>query len=625
MTIIKDTDLFVVNRGTEAYNYTGEQLANDIAEALASRDLKVWVQSSVPFVLVPPDYASQKDLWYDTSLGAFFIAQYDSSGSYVTWVVVNPADHRELLSVDVDQSGVVFPQGTTNEQEFIHPTNGVKYYFKALKNQWVDKELPGLDTFVLKEGDTMTGVLQLPNLIVTGDDTVEAHIELNEGLLTADDSVAGEEQRLYWNGDTVAKHEDVVTLTNSVINIDQHIENITPYVYRGLLKNSLTEDPETYVMYASGTATDNIASADEVFLSGQGSLSSPDLDISSINIGMYVEIQLVENTDVLTGKVTSKQSVTGGVRLEIEPTRYSDRAVVADSVAHIRIFSVADSSAKAGVFYQQTAPAEPQDVLKEGQLWIDSKTNLQYVWNGEEWVEVGSACGSGGGGSDIPVGGIMPYAGNVDANNVIPRGWLLCDGSSFDVIRYPDLYSVLKSSNTPNLIGRYLGGYGGLGLTTIRGYYSDSTKKPSTNGNNKVNVNSGGDHHHVFSKYYLKSDVSANTSNTGGHSHQAYMCQGGSGKAHDNYRGFADTSNNNGWNRSYGDKTANGQEYIKTAGAHSHTVTVNNGTLSWNSSNNGPNKSIESGGEHYHSIENTQWDSYTRPNTYAINWIIKHD
>ena len=623
MTTIRDTDLFAVQSGLNdrVYNYSGFQLKEDINLVLAERDVKVWVQDTPPPTPLAPDYASQKDLWFDTSVGAFFIGAIDEGGNDVIWIIVNPTDHRKFM--DVVSGEVLFPQGIAHGQTFVHPNTGVTYHFKAAKSQWMDKDLPGLDTFVLREGDTMTGALQLSSLVVVHDDTVEAHIELNEGLLTADDTVVGEEQRLYWNGDTVAKHEDVVTLTNSVINIDQHIENITPYVYRGLLKNSLTEDPETYVMYVGGTATDNIMSADEVFLSEDG-FSSPDLDNSSINIGMYVEIQSVENTDVLTGKVTSKQSVTGGVRLVLEPTRKSGGAVVADSVAHIRIFSVADSSAKAGVFYQQNAPTEPQDVLKEGQLWVDSKTNLQYVWNGEEWVEVGAACGSGGG-SDMPVGVIMPYAGNIDANNVIPRGWLLCDGSSFDIAKYPLLKSVLNSSTTPNLKGRYLGGYGGLGMNSMRGYYDDYTKKPRANGNNKVNVNSGGNHNHVFSKYYLKSDVSANTSNAGDHNHEAYMCQGGSGKAHDNYRGFADTSNNNAWNRSYGDKTANGQQYIKDAPSHSHTVTVNNGTLAWNSSNNGPNKSIESDGEHSHSIENDQWDAYTRPYTYSINWIIKHD
>src|SRR5574343_1093758 len=40
--------------------------------------------------------------------------------------------------------------------------------------------------------------------------------------------------------------------------------------------------------------------------------------------------------------------------------------------------------------------------------------------------------------SSIPVGTIIAWY-----SNTIPSGWLLCDGSTFDTVLYPDLFAVL--------------------------------------------------------------------------------------------------------------------------------------------------------------------------------------
>jgi len=70
-------------------------------------------------------------------------------------------------------------------------------------------------------------------------------------------------------------------------------------------------------------------------------------------------------------------------------------------------------------------------------------------------------------GGPIPVGTIMPYAGNVDAAS-LPLGWLACDGASHLRATFPDLSGVLGDTyggnptnfNVPDLRGRTI--YGDL-------------------------------------------------------------------------------------------------------------------------------------------------------------------
>lgn len=55
--------------------------------------------------------------------------------------------------------------------------------------------------------------------------------------------------------------------------------------------------------------------------------------------------------------------------------------------------------------------------------------------------------------SSLPIATILPFAGNT-----VPDEFLLCDGSEFDVTKYPDLYSALGRNTTPDLRGRFLEG-----------------------------------------------------------------------------------------------------------------------------------------------------------------------
>ena len=615
MTIIKDTDLFVVQSGTnnEVYNYSGKQLAEDIAEALASRDVKIWIQKEPPFV-GPPDNASQRDLWYDTTIGAFFIGQISDIG-YVVWVIVNPADHRNFHDVSEMDDEFVFPAITgVDSEQFVHPNNGITYYSKPLKNQWVDKDLPGLDTFVLREGDTMTGALQLPNLVVTGDDSVEAHIELNEGILTADDSVVGEEQRLYWNGDTVAKHEDVVRLANTVVNIDQHIENITPYHYRGLLEFSDQQGDSVYSLYKTdASVTDDHTQVEKIYISD----TSATIDFTSLTKGMYVEVQNTDGVDVLTGKVLDKAVAGTGIVITLDVTRSQGTSVLGVK-SHVRIFKVTDSSDKPTVYFQPNIPEENLESVKPGQLWVDSSTNIQFVYTGDEWVEVGAACGGSSGGSDIPVGVIWPYVGTITTDTPLPRGWLLCDGSVIDP-RYGRLIKTLggdpfsdNTYRTPNLRGRYLGGAatGGpnamaYGLGTERKFYTDSTRRPRGPGDNLFSIDNAdlGNHTHGGS------NLTATTQNDGGQHRHFIGSEGHPPSGNSNKPNVFRAMTNDG---------ANNRKDIKTDandGKHNHTITMG-GKTSDNSNNTN---------KHSHSVTLENWDDYTRPYTYTVHWIIKHD
>ncbi len=598
---IKGGDLFVVQDFVdgEVKSYSGLQLTEDMRQ-LMGESVQIWMQGSPPPTVGSPDFVTTYDLWFDTSVAAFFVASRNVDGE-LTWIVVNPADHKDILK-NTSQDEYFPPSGAVEGEVWTHPGSGVNYYYRAMNNQWCDATGAGEREFVLRAGDTMTGNLQLPQLIVTGDDTVEALIEINEGIITADDSVAGEEQRLYFNGDTIAKHEDVVTITNRLINNDQHIENITPYTFRGLQQFGTTEAVGGYVLYDSNdTATDTISLTEKVFVSDTD-LTSQTLDDSLVTHGMYLEVQAIEGSNKLVGKVIKKTDATDGTIFTLEDIK-SNGVSVDGEVSHVRIFSVADSSAKGGVFYQPNAPMAPNEHLNVGQLWVDSSTNIQYIWTGEEWSEVGAACGSGGSSMSIPIGTIWPYAGSITAATPLPRGWLLCDGSNIDG-RYVRLKELLGVDKVPDLRGKYLGGAGRLGLDGVRSEKTDFTRRPrmteAYNKNNNALISGSVSNTNLGNHKHGIGTIEAKTNNDGKHTHKFKS------------EGFNATGGKNALRPENNSLSFNTDE---NQGAHNHTITMSGDTA---------NKDL---GNHTHSfnIAYYDWDEYTRPYTYAVHWIIKHD
>lgn len=90
-------------------------------------------------------------------------------------------------------------------------------------------------------------------------------------------------------------------------------------------------------------------------------------------------------------------------------------------------------------------------------LYVDLEHKELYYFDGTRFVSYGG--GSGGtGGDTLPIGAILPFS-----SNTIPNGWLLCDGSSFSVTSYPELFDVIgttygwdddRNPKLPDLRGR---------------------------------------------------------------------------------------------------------------------------------------------------------------------------
>jgi hypothetical protein len=141
----------------------------------------------------------------------------------------------------------------------------------------------------------------------------------------------------------------------------------------------------------------------------------------------------------------------------------------------------------------------------------------------------------------------------------------------------------MVGSSTPNLSGYFLGGAGGSGLS-LNTRSTWKTGKPSSL---TLSSSSGGSHSHSFSD-------SGTTSTIGDHSHA-----------------IGTTGNVDG-NKS-GGRFYPGSSGVSSgpAGSHSHTFSVS-GTTGTHSG-------------HTHTINSNNWDSYTRPYSYGVNYIIKHD
>lgn len=240
----------------------------------------------------------------------------------------------------------------------------------------------------------------------------------------------------------------------------------------------------------------------------------------------------------------------------------------------------------------------PETDLTVGDLYITEDDYHGYVWDGQGWVDIGEFQGPPGqkgdvgpsgpkgdvGPSNVPVGCIMAYAGAT-----APTGWLLCDGAII-----PGEYVQLRAlmgNVVPDMRGRYLGGAGGMGLT-LGTSYNDSTRKPR-NGSFSLSVDTR--HRHSFG--ISKTGIS--TGSNGGHSH-TYDAWGTTKKG-------GGTGSTNPSVRSTGITTGG-------TGKHSHTfdLSISNILTDYQGSTTKP-------------VSSGNWDSYTRPHTYAVNYIIKHD
>lgn len=144
-----------------------------------------------------------------------------------------------------------------------------------------------------------------------------------------------------------------------------------------------------------------------------------------------------------------------------------------------------------------------------------------------------------------------------------PSGWLKLQGGSFSSSQYPELYRALGSTSLPDYRNRFLVQYG----------YSSSAKAATTNGSNNAAIGS---------KLPYKTALPSSKFQFSSQSHSFRY-----GKTDKKGGG---TSSSRGWRR---DDPTNTSYSTTSSGSHTHRVT---------------------GG-----------DSTTRPNAYAVNWIIKAD
>ena len=118
-------------------------------------------------------------------------------------------------------------------------------------------------------------------------------------------------------------------------------------------------------------------------------------------------------------------------------------------------------------------------------------------------------------GGVTPVGSLLPYGGQ---SSDVPMGYLLCDGSSYPVASFPDLYSVIKNSyggdstnfNVPDLRARVPMGSGSTqyNRTKIDGTSEQISSATYTLGQR------GGEETHILSVAEMPSHSHANNAIT---------------------------------------------------------------------------------------------------------------
>lgn len=85
----------------------------------------------------------------------------------------------------------------------------------------------------------------------------------------------------------------------------------------------------------------------------------------------------------------------------------------------------------------------------------------------------------------LPVGSVVDFY--IDDPLLIPRGWVLADGSSFDPLACPELAQYLGSSTLPDLTDAVVGMVDVVG-GVIENYYPNATQINTIHGNNQITL-----------------------------------------------------------------------------------------------------------------------------------------
>jgi microcystin-dependent protein len=208
--------------------------------------------------------------------------------------------------------------------------------------------------------------------------------------------------------------------------------------------------------------------------------------------------------------------------------------------------------------------------------------------------------------SRTPVGSIIQFAGEL-----LPTGFLLCDGSALLRSEYTDLFNVISVTwgsgdnsttfNIPDLRNRFLrssgtisGAVGTLQADSVKSHSHTSSLSAAGAHSHSATIYDGGSHGH-----------SGSTGNAGNHSHQVPGVQN------------SILGNNSGFVFRAGMESV-GNYTVNSTGNHAHSLNINEG----GQHNHGI--AINSDGAHSHSLTIDAFgDAETRPMSATVMYCIK--
>ncbi len=219
----------------------------------------------------------------------------------------------------------------------------------------------------------------------------------------------------------------------------------------------------------------------------------------------------------------------------------------------------------------------------------------------------------------VPIGTILDFAGNS-----APEGFLICNGASFNVGDYPDLYAVIgiiwggdgsPGFNVPDLQDSFTKGKGsgdnvGNSGGSNTANHSHSVTSNVSVGNHSLSIANLPSHNHSINHGHGISE-SSRTIDGGSHSHKFYNF------AHDNAVGGTAPVCVDDAGQIANTQTEGGHSH----GAHTHSVSV--------TSHTGSSGSTGSGSAVSHSVTNNAVTSVTtnidnRPAYKTVHKIIKY-
>jgi microcystin-dependent protein len=278
-------------------------------------------------------------------------------------------------------------------------------------------------------------------------------------------------------------------------------------------------------------------------------------------------------------------------------------------------------------------PATSATKPKEGQSHLVEDTYMLMAWSDNSdgkgtgaWVKAALASTSGGGSYGVGEIAMFPKSAG------LPSSYLVCDGSTFDITTYKELYEFLGNSNVlPDLRGKFVRGWTSTRLPLTA--EAQATAKPTTGlargsviaeedaaRNPSVTIAGEAGHTHGF-----------HTNDDGNHNHSITIDQQGS-HVHVQLLGAHDGNTNfTSWGRASAAPNpikwyAPGGN-MEAAGDHSHTATAGHpGHHSHAGTTNAGASHTHTAtvGNHWHNVDfRADWDDETRPANIAVVYAIR--